>query len=279
MKRKRVFAALAMLALLLSACSAAAVSEPSSAQTAAVSGDDAVASREGLIFPIGMEVPFNGKGYLAPMIANEEVYNFPQTNNVTFGPGARSDWHTHGGMVILVTGGVGYYQEEGKPAQIIRQGDVLEIAPGVKHWHGGSAGSTFAHISVNTNPERPGVEWFDRISDVEYSQLEAGGFTDIPEGAYYAEAANWCREQGILTGTVFNGNTPMTRATVADALYRAEGSPAVQGSAGFSDISAGSAYANAASWASASGVMSGYADGRFGGSDAVTRQRRRGLRR
>ena len=148
MKRKKLLAALLTLTLLLSACSAAAVSEPPSAQTAAVSGNGAVTSSEGLTFPIGMEVPFNGKGYLAPMIANEDVYNFPQTNNVTFEPGARSDWHQHGGIVILVTGGVGYYQEEGKPAQIIRQGDVLEIAPGVKHWHGAAPDSWFSQVVI-----------------------------------------------------------------------------------------------------------------------------------
>ena len=69
-----------------------------------------------LTFPLGMEIQsdtFTGAAYLSPMIENEEIYHFPQTNNVTFAPGARSGWHTHGGMIMLVTGGVGYYQEEG----------------------------------------------------------------------------------------------------------------------------------------------------------------------
>lgn len=412
MKRKRLAAALLTIILLLSACSPAGVTETPGAP--AVSEDGAVTSREDLTFPIGAEVPFNGKGYLAPMIANEEVYNFPQTNNVTFEPGARSDWHTHGGMVVLVTGGVGYYQEEGKTAQILRQGDVLEIAPGVKHWHGaapdnwfsqvviydsnytgdgesepvtdeqyanldaeeftgrtvaadnpvmfqraasagssehfsgpvyisellggenaadapslhyvvfepgvindwhtheggqiliatdgigyhqiegqpvevlhpgdvaccppgvkhwhgGSAGSTFAHIAANTNPDRPGVEWFGRISDEEYQQISADHFTDVPANAWYAEAANWCWEQGIMSGAAFNGVASMTRGTVADALYRAAGSPAAAATS-FSDIPAGSAYANAASWAAANGVMSGYGNRTFGADDPVTRQ-------
>lgn len=101
---------------------------------------------------------------------------------------------------------------------------------------------------------------------------ENSGFTDVPADIWYAEAANWCREHGILTGEVFSAGTAMTRAAVADALYRAEGSPAVQDFIGFSDISAGSPYANAASWASANGVMSGYGGGRFGGEDPVTRE-------
>ena len=99
----------------------------------------------------------------------------------------------------------------------------------------------------------------------------ASGFTDIPAGAYYETAANWCREQGILTGDTFAPDAAMTRATVADALYRAEGSPAVTAAA-FPDVPAGSQYADASSWASANGVMGGCADGRFGAADPVTRQ-------
>jgi quercetin dioxygenase-like cupin family protein len=45
-------------------------------------------------------------------------------------------------MVILVTGGVGYYQE-GKVAQIIRKGDVVECPEGVKHWHRATPDSWF----------------------------------------------------------------------------------------------------------------------------------------
>lgn len=101
---------------------------------------------------------------------------------------------------------------------------------------------------------------------------EDSGFTDVPADAWYAEAANWCREQGILTGAAFDTNTTMTRATVADALYRAEGSPAVQDSVSFLDVPAGSPYASAASWASANNVMSGYGGGQFGGEDPVTRE-------
>ena len=52
-------------------------------------------------------------------------------------------------------------------------------------------------------------------------------FTDVPEGAWYAEAVNWCREHGIVNdGTAFSPETVMTRAMVATALYRASGTPA-----------------------------------------------------
>lgn len=102
-------------------------------------------------------------------------------------------------------------------------------------------------------------------------QSDISGFTDVSPDAWYAEAANWCREQGILDGNVFSPDMEMTRATVAEALYRTEGSPAVN-AVNFSDVPAGSPYANAASWVSANSVMSGYGGGRFGGEDPVTRE-------
>lgn len=119
-----------------------------------------------------------------------------------------------------------------------------------------------------TEPEQePGMGLAIPLNEIP----EVSGFTDVPAGAYYAAAANWCREQGIFTGTLFSPDTPMTRATVAEALYRAEGSPTVTAAA-FPDIPAGSEYASAASWTAANGVMSGYNDGRFGPTDPVTRQ-------
>ncbi len=74
-------------------------------------------------------------------------------------------------MILLVTDGIGYYQIEGEPVQIMYPGDVAFCPPGVKHWHGGSKDTKFAHIAVNTNPELKGLEWYDRISDEEYAAL------------------------------------------------------------------------------------------------------------
>jgi 4-carboxymuconolactone decarboxylase len=62
---------------------------------------------------------------------------------VTFQPGARSAWHTHPlGQILIVTEGVGWVQQWGGPVQVIRNGDVVWIPAGVKHWHGATPTST-----------------------------------------------------------------------------------------------------------------------------------------
>lgn len=93
-------------------------------------------------------------------------------SNVTFEPGCRNNWHIHhGGQILLVTGGRGWYQEEGKPARRLLAGDVVEILPNVKHWHGAAADSWFVHLAFQTNLTGGPPEWFEPISDEEYNQL------------------------------------------------------------------------------------------------------------
>lgn len=53
-------------------------------------------------------------------------------------------------------------------------------------------------------------------------------FTDVPEGAYYAEAVRWAAEGGVTGGTapgVFSPDLTCTRAQVVAFLYRAPAAP------------------------------------------------------
>ena len=100
----------------------------------------------GNVFPIGEENVafakyFTGECYLN-MLTTERV----PVGLVTFAPGTINAYHIHhkGGQILLVTGGRGWYQEEGKPARELKAGDVVNISPEVEHWHGerGTAGSS-----------------------------------------------------------------------------------------------------------------------------------------
>ncbi len=90
----------------------------------------------------------------------------------TYGPGAKLDWHIHpGGQVLLISEGVGYYQERGKPVQIVHKGDVIKCAPGVEHWHGATPKSSFAYIAV-TPTQKGKTVWLEPVSDKELQRRE-----------------------------------------------------------------------------------------------------------
>ena len=125
------------------------------------------------VFPKGEENKayekyFTGTSYLK-MLSLEGVI----VANVTFEPGCRNFWHIHhkGGQILLATGGRGWYQEAGKSARELHPGDVVNIPPETKHWHGAAKDSWFAHVAVEVPSEGGSAEWLDPVSDEEYGAL------------------------------------------------------------------------------------------------------------
>ena len=89
--------------------------------------------------------------------------------SVTFEPGARTAWHTHPlGQTLIITAGTGWVQEWGGPTQEIRQGDVVWIPPGQKHWHGATPTSTMTHIAIQEFLDGKNVEWLEKVGDEQY---------------------------------------------------------------------------------------------------------------
>lgn len=99
-------------------------------------------------------------------------------------------------------------------------------------------------------------------------------FADVSADSYYAKAVAWAIENGITGGTgdgLFSPDAACTRAQSAAFLYRAAGSPAVNGSAGFSDVAADAYYAQAVAWAKEHGITDGIGGGLFGSANDCTR--------
>lgn len=130
-----------------------------------------------MIFPIGAPNDgfaqyFSGKSYLAP-VSTKQVSVF----NVTFEPSCRNNWHIHhadegGGQILICVGGRGYYQEFGNDAVEMLPGDVINIPPGVKHWHGAAKDSWFSHLAVEVPAVNGSNEWLEPVSDEDYSLLK-----------------------------------------------------------------------------------------------------------
>ena len=111
---------------------------------------------------------FTGTAWLN-MLATPDSLNTMYAGLVTFESGARTNWHSHpAGQILIVTKGEGYYQEEGKSKRVLRQGETIKCLPNIKHWHGASQNSKFAHIAISSRDKGP-AQWFKPVLDEEYN--------------------------------------------------------------------------------------------------------------
>ncbi len=126
------------------------------------------------VFPVGEPMTgdfakfFSGKTYL-----NQLVPHGGAVINMTFEPGCRSNWHIHhnGGQVLLVTGGAGWYQEEGKEPRPLRPGDVVRVPAEIKHWHGAAKDSWMSHLLVPIAVPGASNAFLEAVEDKEYDAL------------------------------------------------------------------------------------------------------------
>lgn len=126
------------------------------------------------IFPKGQQViedSFIGTVYREVLIPSENDLNC-RMGNITFEPGARNNWHIHpDGQILLILAGEGYYQEEGKLAQLISTGDVINIPGNVKHWHGATAHTTLEHIAIVVESKDGSTQWLEPVTDEYYNGI------------------------------------------------------------------------------------------------------------
>lgn len=132
-------------------------------------------TERGAIFPKGQRAPatnFTGTVWVQQLIEPDSAFNIP-VGYVTFEPGARSHWHSHpGGQVLLAMGGIGYYQERGKPIQILRKGDAVKCPPNVPHWHGASPTVEFLQVAITPNTATGRVTWMQPVTNAEYTNIK-----------------------------------------------------------------------------------------------------------
>jgi quercetin dioxygenase-like cupin family protein len=110
------------------------------------------------VFPRGEKMVsnpnFNGTVWLNRFVSPSDSLDCI-VSLVTFEPGVRTNWHIHpGGQILIVTEGIGYYQEKGKPIQILHKGDVVKCPREAAHWHGASPYGEFAHLVFAPDAEK-----------------------------------------------------------------------------------------------------------------------------
>ncbi len=124
---------------------------------------------------------FTGSARIDPLF-RDNLPSHTSGSRVTFEPGARTAWHNHPrGQTLIVTAGTGWIQQWGRQVEELRQGDVVWIPPGVKHWHGATTSASMTHIAIQESLHGKTVEWMEKVSDQEYrnSQSTSGGITGM----------------------------------------------------------------------------------------------------
>jgi len=113
---------------------------------------------------------FTGTARIDPLFSANEPARAGGAS-ATLEPGERTAWHTHPlGQTLIVTAGCGRVQRWGGLIEEIKPGDVVQFAPGEKHWHGAAPTTAVSHIAIQEYLDGKAVEWLEHISDEQYQQ-------------------------------------------------------------------------------------------------------------
>ena len=116
---------------------------------------------------------FTGSARIDPLFS-ANTPSHTSGGSVAFERGARTAWHSHPlGQTLIVTAGRGRIQQWGGQVEEIRQGDVVSIPPGVKHWHGATANTSVTHIAIQESLNGKTVEWMEKVSDEQYRNSQS----------------------------------------------------------------------------------------------------------
>ncbi len=99
-------------------------------------------------------------------------------------------------------------------------------------------------------------------------------FKDVPRANIYAKGVAYVKEHNLMAGVgnnMFAPNVQTTRGMLVTVLFTLSGENPVLNKA-FTDIPKGSWYAKGANWASKFKITAGIGDGKFGGSNPLTKE-------
>lgn len=130
-------------------------------------------AQESHIFPKGKKAPnvhHTGDIWLSHVFDADETFDFNIAQAVS-APGSKLNWHLHPkGQLLLITHGIGYYQEKGKEVQVVRAGDVVKCLPEVEHWHGATPNTPVTYIAISGNAP---TKWTDTLTAETYNAIKA----------------------------------------------------------------------------------------------------------
>lgn len=114
-----------------------------------------------------------GEVYIKPL---ERTDTYILTK-ITFAPGSYNDWHIHpnASQTTYVVEGQGYYQEEGKPRQLLRAGESVTTPANVKHWNGSTPDDPVTVVTVSEITTDAHISWLGKVSKEVFEAPEPSG--------------------------------------------------------------------------------------------------------
>ncbi len=184
------------------------------------------------------------------------------------------------GRAIFTTGHLSLYFVGYAPENLVNFADVASgayyydavvwaVANGITK---GTSASAFSPDLSCTRAQTVTFLW--RAAGSPAPKSSVNPFTDVKAGAYYYDAVLWAVEQGITKGTgadTFSPDATVTRGQTVTFLYRAAGSPTVDGSSSFGDVAENAYYAGAVKWAVDKDVTKGTSASAFSPNSDCTR--------
>ena len=83
--------------------------------------------------------------------------------------GCAPPWHTHPlSQTLIITAGCGRVQSWGGPIREVKPGDVVQFAPGEKHWHGAAPTTVMTHIAVPGISRRLACRMVGNVTNEQY---------------------------------------------------------------------------------------------------------------
>ena len=144
------------------------------------------AAAQETIFPAKFTAPaeFNtGTVHISVLSRSEHQ----MTTNFLFESGSHNSWHYHpkATQVLMCFGGEAYYQEEGKPKQLLRKGDVVTTPPNVRHWNGATPWSDCECMTVSDHvPGEEHAVQLRKVTDEEFS-APIGNETMVADSSFF----------------------------------------------------------------------------------------------
>ena len=229
----------------------------------------------------GIIIPGPGGIIIPPIPGDKETVEHPDGSTTTTeshpdGSKLETTTFPNGGSVDKATDKDGQVVTTAKP---VKSGEKTKVTIPEKDLKPG-------HVAVIVHPDgreeivRQSVAGENGMTLVVDQEVQvkivdnSKSFADI-EKHWAKEAIEFVTAHELFNGvsaTAFAPNQDMSRGMLVKVLHNLENNPAARADGAFADVSEGQWYSDAVSWAASKGIVSGYSDGRFGPTDAVSRE-------